>query len=158
MRRTSILVASTIVIWMITYTASAQERKFGLGVVLGEPTGVSAKLWLGQTSAMDGVVAWSFANNPSVTLHADYLVHFFDVFSLKEGRLPLYVGIGGTISIAPESDFGVRIPVGVTYLFDTIPLDVFLEAAPIFLFFPATTFDFSGGIGIRFYFPAQNKE
>jgi hypothetical protein len=158
MRRTSILVAATIVIWMITSTASAQERKFGLGVVLGEPTGVSAKLWLGQTSAIDGVVAWSFANNPSVTFHADYLFHFFDVFSLKEGRLPLYVGIGGTISIAPEPDFGVRFPVGVTYLFDTAPLDVFLEVAPIFLFFPATTFDFSGGIGIRFYFPAKRKE
>jgi hypothetical protein len=158
MRRTSIFAAATIVICMITFTASAQERKFGLGIVLGEPTGVSAKLWLGQTSAMDGVVAWSFANNPSFTFHADYLFHFFEVFSVKEGRLPLYVGIGGAISIAPEPDFGVRIPFGVSYLFDTVPLDVFLEAAPIFLFFPATTFDFSGGIGVRFYFPLQKKE
>ncbi len=157
MRRTLILAAATIVICLVVSTASAQQRKFGLGVVLGEPTGVSAKLWLGPTSAIDGVVAWSFANNPSVTVLADYLFHFFDVFSVKEGRLPLYVGIGGAISIAPEPDFGVRFPFGVTYLFDSAPLDVFLEAAPIFLFFPATTFDFSGGIGIRFYFPTSKK-
>jgi hypothetical protein len=143
---------------MITFTASAQESKFGLGVVLGEPTGVSAKLWLGQTSAVDGVVAWSFAKNPSLTIHADYLFHFFNVFSIEKGRLPLYIGIGGTVSIGPDPDFGVRIPFGATYLFDTVPLDIFLEAAPIFLLFPATDFDFNGGIGIRFYFPAGKKE
>jgi hypothetical protein len=158
MRRTPILAAAIVVICMITSPASAQDSKFGLGVVLGEPTGISAKLWLGDTSAIDGVVAWSFTNNPSLTVHADYLFHFFDVFSLEEKRIPLYVGIGGTISIAPEPDFGVRIPFGATYFFDSIPLDIFLEVAPIFLFLPATTFDFSGGIGVRYYFPAQKKE
>ena len=156
MRRVSVL-AATIVICIITSTASAQDGKFGLGVVLGEPTGIAAKLWLGQTSAVDGVVAWSFAKNPSVTIHADYLFHFFDVFPIEEGRLPLYVGIGGTISIAPEPDIGIRIPFGATYLFDTAPLDIFLEAAPIFLFLPATTFDFSGGLGIRFYFSSEKR-
>ena len=57
MRRTSILAVATLVICMITSPASAQDGKFGLGVVLGELTGASAKLWLGQTSAVDGVFA-----------------------------------------------------------------------------------------------------
>ena len=157
MRQSLFLTAAVILFCIITFTTSAQDGKFGLGVVLGEPTGVSAKLWLGQTSAVDGVVAWSFVNNPSVTIHADYLFHFFDVFPIEKGRLPLYVGIGGTISISPDPDVGVRIPFGATYLFDTAPLDIFLEAAPIFLLLPATTFDFSGGLGIRFYFSSKKR-
>jgi hypothetical protein len=157
LRESLLLTAAVILFCIITFTTSAQDGKFGLGVVLGEPTGVSAKLWLGQTSAVDGVVAWSFVNNPSVTIHADYLFHFFDVFPIEKGRLPLYVGIGGTISISPDPDVGVRIPFGAAYLFDTAPLDIFLEAAPIFLFLPATTFDFGGGLGIRFYFSSKKR-
>ena len=155
MRKSVVLAAVFILLCTITFTASAQDGKFGIGVLLGEPTGISAKLWLGQTSAVDGVVAWSFTNNTSVTIHADYLFHFFDVLTIEQGSIPLYVGVGGTVSIAQEPDIGVRIPFGATYLFDTAPLDVFLEVAPVFLLFPATTFDFSGGIGIRFYFPAK---
>lgn len=155
MRRMSILAATIIAICIIISPAFAQDGKFGLGVVLGEPTGISAKLWLGETSAIDGVVAWSFINNSSITIHADYLLHFLDVFSLEEKRIPLYVGIGGTISLATETAFGVRIPFGATYFFDSVPLDIFLEVAPIFLFLPATTFDFSGGIGVRYYFHAK---
>jgi hypothetical protein len=135
---------------------TAQQSGFGLGVMLGEPTGISAKLWLGQTTALDGVVAWSFVNNPAISVHADYLFHFFDVFSVKEGTIPLYAGIGGMVSIGPEPDVGVRIPFGAAYLFETVPLDIFLEVAPIFLLIPATAFDFSGGLGVRFYFPSKS--
>ena len=40
-------------------TASAQDSGFGLGVILGEPTGISGKLWLGGKTAIDGATAWS---------------------------------------------------------------------------------------------------
>jgi hypothetical protein len=146
-----------VLLCVFTHAASADSGRFGLGVMLGEPSGVSAKLWLMESSAVDAVVAWSFVNNPSVTVHADYLFHFFNVITVREGRLPLYLGIGGAVSISDDPDFGARIPVGLSYLFADAPLDIFLEAAPIFLFYPATTFDFSGGIGIRFYFPARKR-
>ena len=40
---------------------SAQEKDFGVGAILGEPTGVSLKKWLGARTAIDGALAWSFA-------------------------------------------------------------------------------------------------
>lgn len=162
MRRHAVL-AAAILACLAAATLSAQPGgaagggNFGLGVVLGEPTGISGKLWLGGTSAVDGVLAWSFAQNPAVSVQADYLFHFFDLIAVPKGRLPLYVGVGAAVSISDNPDVGVRIPGGVTYLFDTAPLDVFLEIAPILLLFPATTFDFSGGAGIRFYFPKGGK-
>jgi hypothetical protein len=164
-RRAQVLAVAALLCWVLPWSVGAQPSgagggvggRFGLGVMLGEPTGISAKLWLGETSAVDGGVAWSFAQNPAVSVHADYLFHFFDVISVKAGRLPLYVGIGGAFSAGQDPDLGVRIPVGLTYLFDGPPLDLFLEVAPIVLVFPATTLDFSGGLGIRFYFPKGGK-
>ncbi len=59
---------------------SAQEKDFGVGAILGEPTGVSLKKWLGARTAIDGALAWSFANESGFHLHADYLVHNFSLF------------------------------------------------------------------------------
>ena len=43
-------------------------------------------------------------------------------------------------------------PVVTRRLFDDGRFDVFVEIAPIFNFVPDTDFDFSGGVGARFYF------
>jgi hypothetical protein len=37
----------------------AQDRAFGLGVMIGEPTGVSAKLWTSAANAFDFGLGWS---------------------------------------------------------------------------------------------------
>jgi len=34
-------------------TEVGYSRKFGLGIVIGDPTGLSAKLWVGQTNALE---------------------------------------------------------------------------------------------------------
>lgn len=42
--------------------ASAQGRNFGLGVVIGAPTGISAKVWTSGTTAVDFALGWSRGN------------------------------------------------------------------------------------------------
>jgi hypothetical protein len=134
------------------FTASAETEAFGIGVLLGEPTGLSAKVRLGETSAIDAAAAWSFLDEGSFYFHADYLFHFTDVFSVDPGELPLYVGAGGKIALREDPFLGVRIPVGIAYEFETVPLDVFFEVAPGVGLIPETSADFGGGIGIRYYF------
>jgi hypothetical protein len=41
----------------------AQERNFGLGVIVGEPTGLSAKLWTSNTGALDFGLGWSIGGD-----------------------------------------------------------------------------------------------
>lgn len=160
MMRKAALLAMFLLSGLLAWASPAQPGKpgnFGLGVMIGEPTGVAAKLWLGSTSAIDGVLAWSFAGNPALEIHADYLIHFFDLIRVEQGRLPLYLGIGASVSLGPEPEFGARFPLGGAYHFDSFPLDIFLEVGPIFLLVPGTSFDFSGGAGFRYYFPARGK-
>ncbi|MFO8064101.1 MAG: hypothetical protein ACQETQ_05035 [Spirochaetota bacterium] len=132
--------------------AFAETETFGLGVLLGEPTGISAKLRLDDTSALDAAAAWSFIGQGAFYFHADYLFHFNDVLHVHPGELPVYVGIGGKVLLKDDPRLGARIPVGLAYEFADAPLDVFFEIAPGVGIFPETDIDFGGGIGMRYYF------
>ena len=82
-------IAALVIILGVPASALAHENgPFGLGVQLGEPSGVSGKLWLNRTTAVDGVVAWSFASDGAVHLQGDYLVHDFNLIDVDKGSLP----------------------------------------------------------------------
>ena len=128
------------------------QGKFGLGIVVGEPTGVSAKYWLNGTNALDFGAAWSFKGNGNILLQADYVWHTFSLIPVQEGRLPFYFGIGGRVVFAHDALIGARIPLGLDYIFSDAPLDIFAEIVPILDLAPETNFNVGGGIGVRFWF------
>ncbi len=132
--------------------ATAQDRGLGLGVLVGEPTGLSAKFWLGPTSAIDAAAAWSFTGENRFQLHVDYLAHFFHLFPVPKGTLPLYFGGGGRLELDDDPQFGIRVPVGLAYLFPNIPLDIFAEIGPVVHLAPETGFALTGAIGVRYFF------
>jgi hypothetical protein len=136
---------------MLCSAVAAQDSGFGLGVIVGEPTGLSSKLWIGSSTAIDGAVAWSFDEKSVLYLHADYLFHNFNLFE-EEGNVPVYFGIGGSVKFEENSKVGVRIPVGIDYILTGAPLDIFLELVPLLDLVPGTEFRFKGAIGIRYFF------
>lgn len=129
---------------------TAQDHGFGLGIILGEPTGVSAKLWTSKDNAFNFAAAWSFKGDGNLLLQADYVWHFF--IPVSSGKLPFYIGIGGRVVLADDPLFGARIPIGLDYLFASAPIDVFVEIVPILDFVPETDFSVNGGLGVRYWF------
>ena len=158
MEKESLTMGRSLVILMVGTlflcgSAVAQDSGFGLGIVLGEPTGLSCKKWYGSTTAIDGAIAWSSGKHNVLHLHGDYLIHNFNLFKLEKDKLPLYYGIGGKIKIIDgESRIGVRIPLGINYIFEKVPLDIFLEFVPLLDLVPGTNFRLKGAVGIRYYF------
>ena len=135
-----------------SWSGYAQGSGFGLGVILGEPTGVSAKYWVSTRNAVDAGFAWSFRHKGFFHVHADYLWHVPLNIETPQ-QFTFYVGIGGRLGFSSGSAiFGARIPVGIVYWPHDIPLDIFLEVAPLLDLTPATEFTANGGIGVRFYF------
>jgi hypothetical protein len=137
----------------------------GVGAIVGEPTGISAKKWISGTRAVDMAAAWSFSGTDSFQFHGDYLFHDFSLIRPEgmKGRLPVYTGIGMRLKLkdsngdsngrnAHDNVVGVRVPLGVTYLFENAPVDLFTEIVPIMEVAPDTDFDISAAFGARFYF------
>lgn len=150
MKITSFLI---LVFLMASMTfVQAQEKGFGIGIVVGEPTGVSGKLWLGGQNALDMAAAWSFKGDGNLLLQADYVWHTFNLISVSSGKLPLYYGIGGRVILSDDPLLGVRVPVGLDYMFSGAPVDIFLEIVPILDLIPSTDFDIGGGLGVRYWF------
>jgi len=145
---------SIIVAIIVLYTGigNAQQSGFGLGLIAGEPTGISGKYWMSPWSAIDGAFAWSLDKNGKIQIHADYLWHNYEIISVIKGKLPIYYGVGGRVLFATDNIAGIRGVVGLNYLFATTPLDIFLELVPILDLAPEVDFDFNGAIGIRYYF------
>ena len=134
----------------------AQSSGTGLGIMLGEPTGVNLKSWISQSSAFDVGLAWSFTHEGSMHIHADYLYHNYNLIN---SNIPFYVGIGGRIKLhnsedKSESDarIGVRVPIGLDFFVRDIPIDIFVEIAPIVDLSPSTEATVNGGVGFRYFF------
>lgn len=148
-----------------TYAADAygpMGKRFGLGVVLGEPTGLTAKGYLSPKMAVSGAASWSFLDESLVfTLDGTYEVLSLHVDSNvnRTVDLPVYVGIGGLIGFNDNNGAGnddtrfvLRVPVGLAAQWRNYPFEVFAELVPGMALAPATDFDFMAGLGARFYF------
>ncbi len=138
--------------------AQAQDRgdgNFGAGVMVGQPTGLSGKLWLGDSNAFHGGIAWQFSPTRATRfhMHFDYARYNFDFIDAQTGTLAFYYGVGGRILTGGTNDrIGVRFPFGLNYQFDDNPIEIFAEVAPILDLSPGTHLRGNSGAGLRYYF------
>jgi hypothetical protein len=154
-----------ICLFFVVQESIAQERGFGLGVIIGEPTGVSAKLWTSHLNAFDFGLGWSmggdrigrydgYYNGESrVHFHMDYLWHSFNAIHSSE-RFPLYYGIGGRVNTGAgyNSSLAIRGVFGIAWLPHNTPIDLFLELVPSLQLTSSAGFGIDAGIGVRYFF------
>ncbi|MEN8156059.1 MAG: hypothetical protein ABFS10_03855 [Bacteroidota bacterium] len=146
----SILALCTL---LLSVNAFSQKSNFGLGVMLGNPTGVSAKLWTGEKIAVDAAFGYRIGVEDHLRFNADYLFHPWS-FNVEQDILKPYFGAGFGLGFISDFSVSVRVPVGAAYFFQPVPLEVFAEIAPGFqIIGPGDTrFCFEGYLGVRWYF------
>ena len=144
------------------------NKTFGLGLELGAPVGLNGKWFFNSSQALDFGVGDDFVIGDRAGFHVygDLLFHPLSLVSIPVFELPFYVGIGGRIwtfkdsAIAAPNDataFGVRVPLGVSFDFNTIPLDAFAQFVPTLDFFSghpvhSVFIDFDASVGVRYWF------
>lgn len=144
--------------------------KFGLGLELGAPFGLNGKYFLSDDRALNFGIGALYDNyyddRDGLHLYLDYMFHPFVLTNQPAFQLPFYIGIGGRVwDFDDRRDrfadneglaFGVRVPIGIAFDFNKVPLDVFVQ-----LTFVADLFfgyddrfgpHLEGSIGIRYWF------
>ena len=154
----TVLISAVIAVMALGGTAQDYQLDetsiptFEVGVIMGVPTGFSAKYWMNERTALDAGIALNLLADESVEFYGDYL---FNVAApeVEGGRLPIYLGLGPTFGVADEDfSFGGRVPFGAQYLIPNGRLTFFAEIAPIVEFVPESDFEVSGGGGVRLAF------
>lgn len=151
------LLLTTIVFGIVIAARATPARAdFGLGLFLGEPTGLDLKFGVGHRSDLDIVLGFATIDTGSAGYgHLTYLVT--PVVAHGDAvTVPLRVGIGGAV-YGPSGDLSVavRAPLEVGIRLRRTPLEFYGEIALALVFIAPNRdafFDVQGGLGFRVYF------
>lgn len=132
----------------------------GLGVILGGPTGISARTSLDSKHSLDFAMAYSNHPYSGFYIHGTYLRDAARLFPVANNNAPLelYYGLGmRIISIHKgrydgDTAIGARLPVGLLYNIYNPNLELFGEMSVALDVIPRTDIDLDVGLGIRFRF------
>ncbi|MFH0902438.1 MAG: hypothetical protein V2A73_17550 [Pseudomonadota bacterium] len=164
-------VVAFVVVIAAPREADADGRSFGLGLIIGSPTGISGKYYVRGTNAIDFAVGEAMFEARGLQIHADYLWHPWIPARGSTFDLKIAIGVGGR-AIDHSRDrhdndndddhlhLGMRVPCGLVFDFSRagVPLDVFGEVAVVVDMFFGDVHDdlfgadVSAGFGARYYF------
>jgi hypothetical protein len=137
---------------------------FGFGIIIGEPTGLTGKIWTAGDQALAFSLGTSYLGK--LRIGVDYLWHF-DAF--KSRIVKMYAGPGLAVGFgesggwvyynknrywykdADETGFGVRGVFGINIIPRNAPVEIFGELGVMIGLSPLARADVEGAIGIRFY-------
>jgi len=115
--------------------ASAAAEPFALGILVGSPMGISARLALGRPLALGLAVGAASIGDGGPDVHLDALWHPVLLAESDRFDLPIYVGLGGRVMSAEtkhqgnDLHVGVRVPVGLLAELRPAQLQIFAEVA-----------------------------
>ncbi len=154
MKRNIIIIL--ILVAALRSQSRAQDKGIGVGVIVGDPTGISTKIWTTPTNALQFAVAWENQDpflGTRVSFSGDYLWHNFSAIQSTH-RFPVFYGVGGVIASGGryQAALGVRGVLGIDWLSRQAPIDVFLQVVPVLVLSPSTDVVVGAGLGMRFFF------
>jgi hypothetical protein len=155
-----------LVATLLFVSAPATARaEVGVGVFVGEPTGLDVKLDVARRSALDIVLGyyshWRDYGLDGAYGHLTYLVQPL-VAHGDSVLVPLRLGIGVAIfdqagTFDDDINLAARVPFEIGFRFRRTPLEIYLEVALKVTFLDGEPYrhdrvDLDGGLGLRFYF------
>lgn len=146
-------------IFALPVEAMPTEGTLAGGIIVGEPTGLSAKSYVTPNQAFDAALSYSLRTD-SIWIHGDYLYHSQRLSkSVEGGRWVPYGGLGGLLYLSNQNKkqssralIAARAPAGLLFYPTASSFEFFAEIALIVGVIPATEVSMSGGIGARYLF------
>ena len=127
---------------------------FGLGLVLGTPTGLSAEYFIDRANSLHLTLGLDALEGQRLYLSLNWRGYLASLVDGRRVRLPIYVGLGGYVADQELNSFGVRAPLGFSIDFRRNPLNLFFElgAALELTGDESLSARIGGAFGFHFYF------
>lgn len=148
--RAARIVLLAALVWSVP--ARADSGSFGLGLILGQPTGVTGAYQLSDNTMIDGALGLGWVDDRDFYLHVEFDYFLPTLVRGNSVELSAYLGIGGFFVAHHDPGIGARAPFGLSLDFTSVPLQIFLEASLLFLVVPDVDLDVRGALGFRYYF------
>lgn len=141
---------------LVVLAPRGARAELGIGLFVGEPTGLDLKIGMSRTSALDIVLgATSFRGGSDSYAHATYLLTPFAARG-SSVVVPFRIGIGAAIygAIENSTGLGVRAPFELGFRFRRTPVELYFEVAAAMNLVGrgGPRFHVDGGVGVRFHF------
>ena len=151
----------TLIVVLIS-SSQLSEAKLGIGLILGEPRGVTIKSEMGSNDLILNV-----GNSGFGQLRIDGLYTFDFPNAFNSNQFELYMAVGAAIGIGDgddifggegkgrfdrDGDFGIAAlgAIGVNF-YPAKDWEVFLQLGPIISLVPDIGAGFDGGLGFRYF-------
>jgi hypothetical protein len=126
----------------------------GLGIVFGDPSGITFQHKINERQFADFYFAYNW--DDEAMFMGDYKFRLPGLFSSDIPVMP-YIGIGAYLKFKDHKHnddvaIGARIPLGVEWKVPEAPITVFGELVPGLQVVKKTDGDFQAGIGARYFF------
>jgi hypothetical protein len=147
-------VARLVVLLVVlrTVPAHAEGGPFGVGLIVGQPTGVTGAYQLSDRTAIDAAVGFGWVRDRDFYVHVEFDYFLPTLVRGNSAELSAYLGIGGFFVAHNDPGIGARAPFGLSLDFTSVPLQIFLEASLLLLVVPDVDLDVRGALGFRYYF------
>ncbi|NQY99093.1 MAG: hypothetical protein HRT45_00315 [Bdellovibrionales bacterium] len=136
----------------------AEAKEFGLGVMLGGPTGVSGNYYLTDDTSLDFGLGVGLGSR-NVHLHGTYLFHMPEDITFENYSFGWYFGAGARFATRDTDEdktlLGPRGSIGFNFPLKTESgreFDIFVEAALNVSIIGSFYSDLDGAVGGRYYF------
>ena len=138
-------------------SSERQGGSFGLGVTMGTPTGITARLWFSRDSAIQFSGGGNLGQQGSLTGSMDYITAL-EHLSEDEGNyfITTYAGVGVGFDSLFETNstrmsFGPRLVGGALVTLPTLPIDIFIQVSPTIFVVENLSWSMGGQIGAHYY-------
>lgn len=144
---------------MFSMSVFAANKKYGVGLILFGPTGVSGLYNLDSGDSIDAALAWNSAAGQTFNIHSTYLMNKADFLKFEKANFDFHYGVGARIINKDSTqgsnagtNLGVRVPVGLSYKWNSVPAAAFSEVSVNLNLTPGTSMDFTFALGARYFF------
>jgi len=127
-------------------------EEVSIGVVLGEPTGLSFKIQKDKNFVFDSGLEFNTKDN-YLYLNFDFFKYDYTKITSKEitGKFPIFYGLGIKFeNTKKETEIGLRFVGGIEYIFADIPLNIFIKISPTLNLIPSTSIEIAPSLGVRY--------